>query len=180
VDPSAGFAFGDTVSPRRPLTALRGEGTSSPGTGDFGAGGSLSREQVEERAIQVAVAFGEDRGASVRRVDRDKIGWDLEFDFGHEWWPIEVKGMADERQDLIVTRNELSAATHEPHYHFLVITGVRGIGGRVVLIEAAANELDPDGLEATAWRVPNWRLLHAVNERQWRGRGVVPAVTRPS
>lgn len=120
--------------------------------------------------MKVAISFGQALGAIVRRVDEQNLGWDLEFQFGSdEPWPVEVKGMADERDGFVITRNELRAARQESHYRYLIVTGVRGLGGSIVLIEAAKNPLDMDRLEAMSWIVPNWRDLAVSEERIWAG-----------
>ena len=170
IDPDAGFTFDQPAALGRGGSITREEGLDSSRSGRWPSNPTLPRPEVDDRAMKVAISFGQALGAIVRRVDEQNLGWDLEFQFGSdEPWPVEVKGMADERDGFVITRNELRAARQESHYRYLIVTGVRGLGGSIVLIEAAKNPLDMDRLEAMSWIVPNWRDLAVSEERIWAG-----------
>jgi hypothetical protein len=124
-------------------------------------------EEVDDRAMRLVQAYGESMGARVERVDREYRGWDLEFHFEHETWPVEVKGMAQESRGFVVTRNELRAARTEPEYRFIVVTGLRAGHGLLTVVRATNEQLDPARLEALSWLMTPWRSLLISNDNYW-------------
>jgi hypothetical protein len=142
-----------------------------PGTGDGSRSAhqrSLSRDEVEGRAMVIGAALGESLGAEVTWVEKENRGWDLEFDFGDSCWPVEVKGMAGEFEGFVLTRNERRAAETEPEFRFLVVTGLRGPRGEVALIRAADNPLEDAELEPLSWVLEGWREMQ-MTRSSWSG-----------
>jgi hypothetical protein len=171
VDPNADFTFaprGERVGARPPA----GASTFGPTGGSPGASvgpSSVSPQAVDDRAIAVATAYGEYLGATVVRVDNQNKGWDLEFNFDDCTWPVEVKGMADERDGFILTRNERRAAESENDHRYLIVTGLGGRSGDIVVLESAENPLDDEVLQPMSWLVPGWRAMEPSAASIWRG-----------
>lgn len=124
-------------------------------------------DEVDDRAMNLVRAFGESLDARVERVDRQYRGWDMEFHFDDEWWPVEVKGMAQESRGFVITRNELLAARTEPHYRFVVVTGLRAGRGQLAMVRAESEHLESANLEPLSWLVTPWRGLPIESEHIW-------------
>jgi hypothetical protein len=89
-------------------------------------------------------------------VQRDNLGWDLEFDFGGDkWWPVEVKGFGGAIESFIITRNERRAAGDEDEYRLLLVGGTRAGGGPVLVLRPGPWLIDAD-LEPMSWVVREW------------------------
>lgn len=143
-------------APRLPSTAPSAPSDAMPVT------------EVDARAMEVATAVGERLGAEVLRVDQQRLGWDLEFHFSDMlWWPVEVKGMADENEAFVLTRNELRAALEHADYHFLFVTGTRWLTGRVALVRASSAQLSDADLEPLSWTIAGWRSYPVEHAESW-------------
>jgi len=166
IDPDGEFSF-RTLPPRTP----RGSWSATPGARDApqpSTQDTLSRDEVEHRAMVIGAALGESLGAEVAWVEKQNLGWDLEYHFGESWWPVEVKGMSGEFEGFVLTRNERRAAELEPEFHFLIVTGLRGARGETALIRVADNPLADAELEPLSWVVEGWRDMRMMRS-SWSG-----------
>jgi hypothetical protein len=71
-----------------------------------------SKKKVEEIAIKQTIEYYADYGFSCKRVDKENLGWDLEFSKGKVKLLVEVKGLSQSYISVQLTRNEYEKMRH--------------------------------------------------------------------
>ncbi|MER7276660.1 DUF3883 domain-containing protein [Dactylosporangium sp. NPDC000244] len=88
-----------------------------------GFGDPLQNQAVEDAAMDAAVQAYQDDDWNVADVSTDKLGWDLTCTHPDgRTAKIEVKGVSASRPTVLLTANELRAATDEHDWVLLVVT----------------------------------------------------------
>ena len=88
-----------------------------------GFGDPLQNLAVEDAAMDAAVRTYEDEGWNVEDVSGEKLGWDLSCTHPDgRTAKIEVKGVSGGRPTVLLTANEIRAATNEHDWVLLVVT----------------------------------------------------------
>ena len=83
------------------------------------------KAQVEQTAIRTSIRYFEQLGYTVRSVEKDNCGWDLEADAGKTSLRIEVKGLSGDVFNIGLTPNEYKAfAKQADDYRLSVVTNV--------------------------------------------------------
>jgi len=91
-----------------------------------GFGEAESNKSVEFAAVQFASLDYARRGWTVRSVEADKCGYDLECRRSGTLECIEVKGTSGKSMSFIITAGELSAAKRIQEFVLLVVTDALG------------------------------------------------------
>jgi hypothetical protein len=85
---------------------------------------SRDRREVERIAVQTVTDHFRKNGYSVRSVESDNVGWDLEAARGRELLLLEVKGLAGDNISVQLTPNEYEQMIrHRSEYRVCVVTG---------------------------------------------------------
>ncbi|MDQ6783619.1 MAG: DUF3883 domain-containing protein [Actinomycetota bacterium] len=101
------------------------------------------RALVERAAVDEVRAMLEGEGFSIKDVQKDNVGWDIEATRGSERLLVEVKGTSGRRAVVQLTTNEHRAATVEVDWRLAIVTRaldeptVRIVGGREAVAAAA-------------------------------------------
>ena len=117
---------------------------------------------TEQRAIEVIKRLG--RGlrevASVRDVQADNKGWDLEFVLrAGGFVPVEVKGSSGSGT-FVITANELEAARQNPAYVlYHVVNLTSPANAQIRVFRNLGARLSPTVMEAAGWAITGWRQL---------------------
>jgi hypothetical protein len=148
--------------PRRPPRD-RDEGRPPPAEG--GNGKAPGRrwppdDEVEAKAMEIAIQYGTDLRAGVKDVHEDKLGWDLEFTFPDgQWRPVEVKGTSGDGP-FIITRRERSAARQNYDYELVWVANLADPARACVRIfRTFGVKLDEASLDAMSWTVDDWSAI---------------------
>lgn len=97
-------------------------GKPSPRTPSMPSQDQVRKAQVEEAAVRACVAHYESLGYSVKSVEKDNVGWDLEAQSGRTVLRIEVKGLSGGAFSVELTPNEYKAfATRDESYRLAVV-----------------------------------------------------------
>ncbi|MGP1346372.1 MAG: protein NO VEIN domain-containing protein [Phycisphaerales bacterium] len=90
--------------------------------GGSGFGDPASNRLVEAAAVRAVVSDYEQGGWSVRSVERDKCGFDLECTRGDAVEQVEVKGVHGRELRFMITAGEVKQACNNPRFHLVVVT----------------------------------------------------------
>lgn len=115
------------------ISALLGHSraSSKPSHNKYAHGGHprqldiKKRLQIEQRAIGTAVKWYEQRGYSVKSVEKENVGWDLEAHSTGHTILVEVKGLSGGVVSIGLTPNEyrvMSKPAKRPNYRIFVVT----------------------------------------------------------
>lgn len=98
---------------------------SDPTTADASGGGFGDAEknrEVERAAVSLVVQRYESEGWTVRSVESDRRGFDLECSRGDRIEHVEVKGTSGRREAFIITDGEKQLAESDPDFFLIVVT----------------------------------------------------------
>lgn len=87
------------------------------------------RVKTEKRAIEIAYEWYRKRGYSVKSVEKENLGWDLEAHSAGHTILVEVKGLSGRIVSIGLTPNEYSVmqkTTKKAYYRIFVVTGSLG------------------------------------------------------
>jgi hypothetical protein len=117
-------------------------------------------DEVEARAISIAKRYGTGAGVDVKDVQRENLGWDLEFFFPDgAWRPVEVKGTSGDGP-LILTRGERIAALENADYELIWVTNLANPAkASLRIFEQLGSHLEDGGLETMSWEVADWSAM---------------------
>jgi superfamily II DNA or RNA helicase len=117
---------GALVVPAGLLGKLKGE--AQPTQPEF----VVDTAAVERLAMEAVMAAELRMGFEPRDVSADQVGWDIESrdQAGGHLRFIEVKGRAEDKRTLTITKNEIIQALHNPESFILAIVIVAGGGAR--------------------------------------------------
>ena len=117
---------GALVVPAGLLARLKGE--AQPAQPEF----AVDTAQVERLAMEAVMAAERRLGFEPRDVSADHVGWDIESrdPAGGHLRFIEVKGRAEDKRTLTITKNEIIQALHNPESFILAIVIVDGGGAQ--------------------------------------------------
>lgn len=87
-----------------------------------GFGDPVENIQVETVAVQAVVKHYKEDGWSVRSVERDKCGYDLECAKGTVVEQVEVKGISGTGLCFVITASEVKQARENPKFVLVVVT----------------------------------------------------------
>jgi hypothetical protein len=83
----------------------------------------LTRQRVEKAAVEIVGAHFTSLGYSIRSVERDNVGWDLDATYGQHHLRVEVKGLSGAQISVELTPNEYAALRRFQHsYRLAVVT----------------------------------------------------------
>jgi hypothetical protein len=87
-----------------------------------GFGNPKTNKRVERAAIEHVTQDYVSRGWTVRSVEADKCGYDLNCKKGRDEAHVEVKGVQGEVISFIITRGEKRRAQNDPNFVLCVVT----------------------------------------------------------
>jgi hypothetical protein len=108
----AGFARGAPFS----------EGGTPITQSGAGFGDAAENKLVETRAVRAVIKHYEQSGWSVRSVERDKCGFDLECKKAGTVEQLEVKGVRGSGLCFVITAGEVKQARENPKFFLMVVT----------------------------------------------------------
>lgn len=85
-------------------------------------GDPLTNARTERASVDAAIAQLESEGWSVRSVESERQGFDLDAHKGPKRRHVEVKGVSGPDVRFIITPNELRVAEHDPHFELWCVT----------------------------------------------------------
>jgi SNF2 family DNA or RNA helicase len=135
-----------------PESMLQGYGEEEvsevPGRDEEQVMGSLSRDTVEETAMQAVMDKERTIGNTPEDVSMKNLGWDIESrnESSGELRLIEVKGRSIQQSTITVTKNEILKALNNPE-HFLLA---------VVLVESENSYAGPYYVHRPFTSEPDW------------------------
>lgn len=91
-----------------------------------GFGSAEHNRRVEVAAVGVVRTALESDGWSVRSVEREYVGYDLECTRGVDVKHVEVKGVSGSRPQVLLTANEYNVAGQDPAWELHVVTDALG------------------------------------------------------
>lgn len=116
-----------------------------------GFGSAEQNAKVERAAVTYAKRLLKDRGFTLKSVEADRVGYDLVARRNKEELHVEVKGVAGDTPDFIVTRNEVKQARKDKDFQLVVV--VRALTKERQAIEFSGREfLANYQLDAVAYR----------------------------
>lgn len=121
---------GDWPDPSEPIEELT---VTARGAG---FGGLEQNRAVEEAAMAAVTASYREEGWRVKDVSGDKLGWDL--DCKHRdgsTAKVEVKGVSGNRPIVLLTSNELRAASEEPDWALAVVMRALSAAPEILVFE---------------------------------------------
>jgi hypothetical protein len=98
------------------------EARASAGLAGAGFGDPAENKLVESAAVRAVVADYKAGGWSVRSVERDKCGFDLECAKGGLIEQVEVKGVRGAGLSFMITAGEVKQAQTNPNFLLMVVT----------------------------------------------------------
>jgi hypothetical protein len=104
-----------------------------------GYGITADNQEVERAAIAVAIRHYESQGWSVRSVESEHRGYDLQCDHADGQIHVEVKGVAGTAVAIVLTENEKRTAESDPHFRLCVVT--RALSDQPALSEWTGAEM---------------------------------------
>jgi hypothetical protein len=113
-----------TLSPDSAVVtaALAGEGPVSKRGGGGGFGSIETNRRVEKAAIEFVKRRYEQDGWTVRSVEAQKVGYDLQCDRGNEQAHVEVKGSQGDDVCFIITAAEVRNAMIDRRHVTCIVT----------------------------------------------------------
>lgn len=105
-----------------------------------GFGDPVTNRIVELAAVRKVVEHFE--GWEYHDVSMQKVGWDITFTRGAEERHVEVKGVSGRRPSVLLTRNELDKAAHDPLWSLVVVARA--------LVAPVVHEFDRDAVMVAA------------------------------
>lgn len=125
------FADLDSSKPAQPATstpnAAQTTSTEPATTLGAGFGNPVEIKQVELAAIQAVVKHYQTSGWSVRSVEREKCGFDLECTREPAVEQVEVKGVSGTAISFVITANEVKHARENSKFVLVVVTSALSV-----------------------------------------------------
>lgn len=82
-----------------------------------------AKKKVEEAAIKRTIEYYDNYGFTCERVDKENLGWDLEFTKGKVRILVEVKGLSQSYISVLLSRNEYEKMRdNKDQYRLAVVT----------------------------------------------------------
>ena len=83
-----------------------------------------SRKRIEKLSMDFVIRYETRKGHLPKDVSKEKLGWDIESYHERDRSEInliEVKGLSIDRNDVIITRNEILKALNSPNYVLFIV-----------------------------------------------------------